>query len=366
MARALNDGIASLKDRDFSVSVTRATHDEMGDLVTTYNDLGDRLRVERQSLYQRELMLDTVIQTTPLALVLTNEGDAVLYSNAAARQLFGAGRKLEGERFVRYLDAAPVPLREAIERGGDTLFTLELGGEPQVYHVSQRRFLLNALPHRLLLLKQLTREINSQEVATWKKVIRVIAHELNNSLAPISSLAHSGQILARAPPDPEQMCRVFATIEERARHLAGFIEGYSQFAKLPQPRVAPVAWDVLLERSARRRAVHAGGQTAAPRHQLRRRADRAGTHQPAEECARVGLRARPTSNLRSRSPAEVAPSRYAIAALDLRRRRWRMRWCRSIRPSRPARDSGSRCAAKLSKRTGAGCGSPIAKAAARS
>jgi two-component system, NtrC family, nitrogen regulation sensor histidine kinase NtrY len=248
MARALTDGILSLKDRDFSVSVTQATRDEMGELVTTYNDLGDRLRVERQSLYQRELMLDTVIQTTPLALVLTNEGDAVLYSNSAARHLFGAGRKLEGERFMRYLEAAPVPLREAIERGGDTLFTLELGGEPQVYHVSQRRFLLNALPHRLLLLKQLTREINSQEVQTWKKVIRVIAHELNNSLAPISSLAHSGQILANAPPDPAQLSRVFSTIEERARHLAGFIEGYSQFAKLPQPRVAPVAWNVLLER----------------------------------------------------------------------------------------------------------------------
>ena len=247
-ARALADGIASIKDRDFSMSVTHATRDEMGDLVAVYNGLGDRLRVERQSLYQRELMLDTVIQTTPLALVLTNAADAVLYSNAAARQLFGEGRKLEGERFSRYLEAAPAPLREAIDRGGDTLFTLELAGEPQVYHVSQRRFLLNALPHRLLLLKQLTREINSQEVATWKKVIRVIAHELNNSLAPISSLAHSGQILARSPPDAEQLTRVFATIEDRARHLAGFIEGYSQFAKLPHPRLAPVAWDVLLER----------------------------------------------------------------------------------------------------------------------
>ncbi len=81
MARALADGIASIKDRDFSVSVTRATRDEMGELVDAYNGLGDRLRVERQSLYQRELMLDTVIQTTPLALVLTNDGDAVLYSN---------------------------------------------------------------------------------------------------------------------------------------------------------------------------------------------------------------------------------------------------------------------------------------------
>src|SRR5678815_4174333 len=220
----------------------------MGELVDAYNGLGDRLRVERQSLYQRELMLDTVIQTTPLALVLTNDADAVLYSNTTARQLFGEGRKLEGERFSRYLAVAPAPLLEAIDRGGDTLFTLELAGEPQVYHVSQRRFLLNAQPHRLLMLKQLTREINSQEVATWKKVIRVIAHELNNSLAPISSLAHSGQILADAPPNPEQLARIFTTIEDRARHLAGFIEGYAQFAKLPHPRIAPVSWEVLAER----------------------------------------------------------------------------------------------------------------------
>jgi signal transduction histidine kinase len=187
-----------------------------------------------------------VIQTTPLAMVLTNDGDAVLYSNSAARTLFSEGRRLEGARFSQYLERAPAPLREAIQRGGDTLFTFD-AGEPQVYHVSQRQFLLNAVPHRLLLLKQLTREINSQEVATWKKVIRVIAHELNNSLAPISSLAHSGQILATAP-DSDQLARVFSTIEDRARHLASFIEGYAQFAKLPQPRLAPVSWEVLVER----------------------------------------------------------------------------------------------------------------------
>jgi len=246
MVRALDDGVMSLKDRDFSMSVTRASDDELGALVENYNGLGERLRTERQSLYQRELMLDTVIQATPLAMVLTNDGDAVLYSNSAARTLFSEGRRLEGARFSQYLERAPAPLREAIQRGGDTLFTFD-AGEPQVYHVSQRHFLLNAVPHRLLLLKQLTREINSQEVATWKKVIRVIAHELNNSLAPISSLAHSGQILVTAP-DPDQLARVFSTIEDRARHLASFIEGYAQFAKLPQPRLAPVSWEVLLER----------------------------------------------------------------------------------------------------------------------
>jgi nitrogen fixation/metabolism regulation signal transduction histidine kinase len=246
-AKAVTDGITSLRDRDFSISVTPVSQDELGALVAAYNGLGDQLRIERQSLYQRELMLDTVIQATPLALVLTNPADTVLYSNLNARQLFSAGRRLEGDRFTVYLERAPAPLREAIERGGDNLFTLEFAGEPQVFHVSQRRFLLNAQPHRLLLLKQLTREINSQEVATWKKVIRVIAHELNNSLAPISSLAHSGRILAMSP-DPAQLDRVFGTIEDRARHLSGFIEGYARFAKLPQPRLAPVSWPVLLER----------------------------------------------------------------------------------------------------------------------
>ena len=83
MARALNDGVLSLKDRDFSMSVTRTTHDEIGELVANYNGLGDRLRVERQSLFQRELMLDTVIQATPLALVLTNNADAVCTATPA-------------------------------------------------------------------------------------------------------------------------------------------------------------------------------------------------------------------------------------------------------------------------------------------
>jgi nitrogen fixation/metabolism regulation signal transduction histidine kinase len=96
-------------------------------------------------------------------------------------------------------------------------------------------------------LKQLTRELAAQEVAVWKKVIRVIAHELNNSLAPITSLAHSGQLLAREP-DAAQLDRVFTTIGERAAHLATFIDGYARFAKLPRPRPEAVEWSHVLAR----------------------------------------------------------------------------------------------------------------------
>jgi len=243
--RAVADGIGSLRDRDFSVSVTPTGPDEIGDLTAAYNDLGDDLRKERLNLYQRELLLDTVVQTTPLALVLTNANDAIVFGNIAARQLFREGRKIEGLTFRTLIEDAPQPLRDAVDGGADTLFTVQVGAEAEVFHLSHRPFFLNSQPHRLLLFKQLTREMAAQEVVIWKKVIRVIAHELNNSLAPISSLAHSGQTLARAP-DPERLARVFSTIEERASHLATFIDGYARFAKLPRPRPAPVSWKPLL------------------------------------------------------------------------------------------------------------------------
>jgi len=93
----------------------------------------------------------------------------------------------------------------------------------------------------LLLLRQITVELRRQEVQTWKKVIRVISHELNNSLAPVASLAHSGAELIRRGAH-EKLPGIFATIEERARHLDGFIRGYAHFAKLPMPRTEPIDW----------------------------------------------------------------------------------------------------------------------------
>jgi two-component system nitrogen regulation sensor histidine kinase NtrY len=179
--------------------------------------------------------------------VLTDDGGRIVFSNVAARQLLRAGRKLEGLTLAAVLREAPPALAAALGSGGDTLFTMEVAGEPEVYHLSQRTFLLNARPHRLMLLKQLTRELAAQEVAVWKKVIRVIAHELNNSLAPITSLAHSGRLLAGEPPEP-RLARVFDTIGERAAHLATFIDGYARFAKLPRPRPEPVAWAPFLAR----------------------------------------------------------------------------------------------------------------------
>jgi two-component system nitrogen regulation sensor histidine kinase NtrY len=246
---AVSSGIGSLRDRDFSVSIAPRGGRELAKLVTAYNSLGEVLRRERLDIYQRELLLDTVLQTTPLALTLTNAAGRIVYGNIAARQLLRGGRKLEGLALEALLEQSPPALREALKSDGDTLFTMEIGGEPEVFHLSRRGFVLNGQPHELMLLKQLTRELAAQEVIVWKKVIRVIAHELNNSLAPIRSLAHSGTLLAVRAGSAE-LERVFATIGERASHLAAFIEGYAKFAKLPKPRPAPIAWAPFLARIA--------------------------------------------------------------------------------------------------------------------
>jgi two-component system nitrogen regulation sensor histidine kinase NtrY len=244
--QALVGGVASLRDNDFSISIANTRRDELGDLVAVYNELGGILRDERQDLFQRELLLDTIIQSTPLALVLTNSRGTIVYSNGAARQLFGSGPKLEGRKFEECLDGMPEPMREAIGRFTDGLIAVEGNVETETYHLSQRRFVLNAQDHYLYLVKRLTREINRQEVAIWKKVIRVIGHELNNSLAPISSLAHSGSLVVERS-DPETLQRIFSTIEERASHLKDFIDSYARFAKLPSPQCEDVAWTAFID-----------------------------------------------------------------------------------------------------------------------
>lgn len=259
LLRALSGTTSSYRDGEYNFSVYWPGNDELGDLVQAHRELGDVLREQRQGLVQRELLLDTMVQNTPVSmLLLANGGDGiqrVVFSNLAARKLLHNGWKLEGQRMQDVLETMPVELRDAIMRGGDSLFAVrpadEDGLEPdeddeQVYHLSRRSFHLNGRPHDLLLVRLLTAELRRQEVQTWKKVIRVISHELNNSLAPIASLAHSGGELVRRGKT-ERLENVFSTIEERARHLEGFIRGYARFAKLPQPQLQNVQWAQFME-----------------------------------------------------------------------------------------------------------------------
>ncbi|MFA9219239.1 MAG: PAS domain-containing sensor histidine kinase, partial [Sphingomonadaceae bacterium] len=251
--RALTGTVTSYRDGDFSFSLHWPQNDELSDLVAAHNALGDVLRQQRLDLVQRELLLDTMVQNTPVAMLLVSENGPIVYANIAARQLLYQGRRLEGHRLDALLEQATPALREALARGGDGLFTTSAADgsddEEEVFHLARRSFSLNGRKHELLLLRQLTLELRRQEVQTWKKVIRVISHELNNSLAPLTSLAHSGAELVRRG-QTERLPQILATIEERTRHLENFILGYARFAKLPTPRLEWQQWGPFLARLA--------------------------------------------------------------------------------------------------------------------
>ena len=236
---ALNDGFHNFLDNDFSVSLAKTRNDELGDLVQVFNKVGEALRDERLHLYQRELLLDTVIQTTPLSLILTDDLGLVIYSNSAARKLFLDGKAINGASFAKLLADKPKPFARSVESGLSGLFTISQKENNETYHLTQNQFLLNGRKHKLYLFKSLTKEINRQEVNTWKKVIRLISHELNNSLAPITSLAHSGKTLCDRQEE-EKLGKIFETMGERARYLQSFIEGYAKFARLPKPQYQQV------------------------------------------------------------------------------------------------------------------------------
>jgi two-component system, NtrC family, nitrogen regulation sensor histidine kinase NtrY len=243
--RALAGTVASYRDGDFSFGITWDKYSDLVELVNAHNALGDALRDQRVSLVQRELLLDTLVQNTPVAMTLIDESQRVVLGNLAARKLLGEGRRLEGQSFPSILERVPQALRDAFERGGDGIFAVGDEDNEDIFHLSRRGFRLNGRRHELVLLRQLTAELRRQEVQTWKKVIRVISHELNNSLAPIASLAHSSAELLRRG-QLERLPLALATIEERARHLEGFIRDYARFAKLPAPRLEPLEWERFL------------------------------------------------------------------------------------------------------------------------
>ena len=122
----MSDGLLSFSEREYGMRLAAPNADEvLGDLVRRFNKLGEALRTEHNDRYQREILLETVLETTSMAIVLCNEALRIVYANGAARELFGDGRKLDGEDFRAILAAAPAAFREAIERETDAIFSVE-------------------------------------------------------------------------------------------------------------------------------------------------------------------------------------------------------------------------------------------------
>lgn len=239
--QALNLHAQNLQDGSFNTSANQLKVNELKALADSLNSMSAQLRSERASLYQRELLLDTVLQSSPTALLLTDDNDTILMSNPVARQLLNHGKAFDGSKLQSIVTALPT-LAQAIAAQQQGLLHLP---DSSIWHLSLSRFQLNQKQHRLYLLKPMTREIQREELTAWKKLLRVIGHELNNTLAPLSSLAFSGEQRALQLQQSE-LAGLFSTLSERSRELNQFVQAYIQFAKLPRPSLSTVNWPRLI------------------------------------------------------------------------------------------------------------------------
>lgn len=245
--RALNDDLGNAlqatRDGDYSLRLVVRGDSEIAELKALYNELADSVRQSRFEIQNKEIMLDTILQRTPIGVMLLDPADRVIYSNHMARELISAGARVDGKDLDQILAPLDPLLGQVLRGGSSSLFN----AADETFHITQRSFQLHTRPHRLILIERLTPELRRQEVTVWKKAIRVINHEINNSVAPISSLFHSARRAQDRPEHRHRLEEIYELIEERLRYLRGFLESYAQFARLPDPRRERVRWNALLE-----------------------------------------------------------------------------------------------------------------------
>ena len=244
--QGLDDGLRAFRDGDFSMRLAPGGDEQTMEIKQLYNGVADELRIQRADVYQKELLLDTILQRTPVAVLLVNSADRVVYSNVAARELFSGGGRIDGLHFSPLLASVVEPIRDALQVGADAIVVVPGAEHDETFHISQRTFRLNTLEHRLILVERLTAELRRQEVAVWKKAIRVINHEINNTIAPVSSLFHSARIAQEKPDRRHKLDEIYDAIDERLVFLRSFLESYAQFARLPTPRKQTTRWSEIL------------------------------------------------------------------------------------------------------------------------
>ena len=115
----------------------------MSELIGLYNEVAEVLRSQRSDLYQRELLLDTILQGSPIAVVLANPADRVVFANVAARDLLGGGKRFDGRRFSDVAAELPPAMREILQTGEESIFSVGSGDHDETFHYVRRTFYLN-------------------------------------------------------------------------------------------------------------------------------------------------------------------------------------------------------------------------------
>jgi two-component system nitrogen regulation sensor histidine kinase NtrY len=246
--QTLSNLLAALREEDFSVRGRDAQRDDaMGEVMIEVNALGETLREQRLGALEATSLLRAVMEEIDVAIfTFDNENKLRLVNRAGERLLARPSERLLG------FTAGELGLGASLE--GEPARTMELSFPGGSGRWGMRRGALRqaGLPHHLVVLSDLSRALRDEERQAWQRLIRVMGHELNNSLAPIQSVAQSlesglagiantpeGQTGATAGLD-EDMKAGFGIIRSRTESLGRFMAAYAKIARLPAPKLAPL------------------------------------------------------------------------------------------------------------------------------
>lgn len=246
--QTISNLLAALREDDFSIRARVEASDALGEVMREVNALSETLRSQRLGAQEATALLRAVMAEIDVAIFAFDNDQRLVLINRYAERLLGRGAQdLLGHR-AEELGLQPT-LRE--DAG---IQDISFPGGAGRWEVRRTKFWQGGLPHELLVLADVSQPLREQERQAWQRLIRVIGHELNNSLAPIKSIAGSleGLIGRDAMPEDwrDDMRRGLAIIASRSDALSRFTNAYARLARLPPPAMQPVRFAPLVQRIA--------------------------------------------------------------------------------------------------------------------
>lgn len=238
--QTISNLLAALREGDYSIRGRSDRRDDaLGEVMLEINELSKTLQDQRLGTIEATAMLRTISAEIDVA-IFAFDSDQIL------RLVNRAGERLLAQPLERLLgrNASDLGLVDCLE--GEPAQTVQMAfpGGIGRYGVHRSTFREHGLPHHLLVFTDLSRQLREEERQAWQRLIRVIGHELNNSLTPIKSIAGSLETLLNRQPRPpdweDDMQSGLSVIASRAESLSRFMAAYARLARLPQPRLAPL------------------------------------------------------------------------------------------------------------------------------
>ena len=214
------------------------------------------LRVREESLLMTRRLsrlaraiqpLSAALENDPSAVVLGDSEGVVVYANASCQRVLHFDAHILGRKTEEIFANLHGDLQAALISGQDSIVAQGTDSKEDTLLISSRSLNIDGAPHYLYMLRPITQQVRRQEVEHWKKLIRVLSHELNNTLAPITSLLSSARTVIKMSNQDPRLGDILESIAERTRHLVSFLEGYREVARLPRPAPRDTDWHTLMD-----------------------------------------------------------------------------------------------------------------------